>query len=72
MPKANEKDLREVPDEVRKNMVFTFVDRMDEVLHLALLPPVSQSLADEDVAEAAPELNGAGTPADRMQEPAVR
>src|SRR5438874_4432046 len=41
MPKANEKDLRDVPEEVRKNMAFTFVDRMDEVLHLALLPPVS-------------------------------
>ena len=38
MPKANEKDLRDVPPEVRQNIVFTFVDRMDEVLHLALLP----------------------------------
>ena len=43
LPKANEKDLRDVPDEVRKNMTFTFVDRMDEVLHLALLPPASES-----------------------------
>ena len=40
MPKANEKDLREVPEEVRQNMAFTFVERMDEVLHLALLAPV--------------------------------
>ena len=37
MPKANEKDLRDVPDEVRKNMAFTFVETMDEVLRLALL-----------------------------------
>ena len=39
LPKSNEKDLRDVPDEVKQNMAFTFVDRMDEVLHLALLPP---------------------------------
>jgi ATP-dependent Lon protease len=38
MPKSNEKDLRDVPQEVRDHMVFTFVEKMDEVLHLALLP----------------------------------
>ncbi len=54
MPKANEKDLRDVPDEVRKNMAFTFVERMDEVLHLALLPPVSQELADSVQPEPSP------------------
>ncbi len=47
MPKANEKDLRDVPDEVRRNMVFTFVERMDEVLHVGLLPPASPQLVDE-------------------------
>ncbi|HEU4995965.1 MAG TPA: endopeptidase La [Gemmatimonadaceae bacterium] len=45
MPKSNEKDLRDVPQEVRDHMAFTFVERMDEVLHLALLPP-AQGLAD--------------------------
>jgi ATP-dependent Lon protease len=45
MPKSNEKDLRDVPDEVKQNMHFSFVSAMDEVLHLALLPePVT---ADE-------------------------
>ena len=39
MPKANEKDLRDVPDEAKKQMSFTFVARMDEVLRLALLDP---------------------------------
>ena len=75
MPKANEKDLREVPDEVRKNMIFTFVERMDEVLHLALLPPVSESLADEPLTEATPEItagHAASTPADQIEEPVVR
>jgi ATP-dependent Lon protease len=47
MPKANEKDLRDVPDEVRKNMAFSFVGTMDEVLHFALLPHADPQLADE-------------------------
>ena len=38
LPKSNEKDLRDVPDEVRANTRFTFVQGMDEVLRLALLP----------------------------------
>jgi ATP-dependent Lon protease len=38
MPASNEKDLRDVPDEVKKQITFTFVATMDEVLRLALLP----------------------------------
>jgi ATP-dependent Lon protease len=46
MPKSNEKDLRDVPDEVKQNVHFSFVGTMDEVLRLALLPePVTS--ADE-------------------------
>ena len=37
MPKSNEKDLRDVPDEVKKQVSFTFVATMDEVLRLTLL-----------------------------------
>jgi ATP-dependent Lon protease len=54
LPKSNEKDLREVPQEVRDHMAFTFVERMDEVLHLALLPRVS------GIADVAPD-SGDGT-----------
>ena len=36
LPKANRKDLREVPEEVREEMVFTFVDTIEEVLPVAL------------------------------------
>lgn len=55
LPKSNEKDLREVPQEVRDHMAFTFVERMDEVLHLALLPRVS------GIADVAPDSgDGAG------------
>src|SRR5881275_875219 len=52
MPKANEKDLRDVPDEVKAQVTFTFVERMDEVLRLALLPPVVSDTAPPDDARA--------------------
>ncbi len=51
LPKGNEKDLRDVPTEVRANMMFTFVASMDEVLRLALLPAPSAVLADQRPAE---------------------
>jgi ATP-dependent Lon protease len=50
LPRSNEKDLRDIPDEVKSYMTFDFVDRMDEVLRIALLPPVSETLADQSVA----------------------
>jgi ATP-dependent Lon protease len=46
MPKNNEKDVRDVPQEVRDKMAFTFASTMDEVLHLALLPHPSPVKAD--------------------------
>lgn len=67
MPKSNEKDLRDVPEEVKKNMAFTFVEKMDEVLHLALLPPVSEELADAVQPEPAAGIAGSTTPADRIE-----
>jgi ATP-dependent Lon protease len=47
MPKGNEKDLRDVPPEVRSTMVFSFVSTMDDVLRLALLPLAEAGLADQ-------------------------
>ncbi len=50
MPKANEKDLRDIPDPVRETMDFTFVSNMDDVLRLALLPapePAEIDVANE-------------------------
>src|SRR4051812_17079521 len=46
LPKSNEKDLRDIPDEVKSYMNFRFVERMDEVFKLALLPAVSETLGD--------------------------
>jgi ATP-dependent Lon protease len=48
MPASNEKDLRDVPDEVKKQVTFTFVHQMDEVLRLALLPAVSDDAPPDD------------------------
>ncbi|MDB4912559.1 MAG: ATP-dependent protease La [Gemmatimonadetes bacterium] len=41
MPKSNEKDLRDVSDDVKKQISFSFVSTMDEVLRLALMPAPS-------------------------------
>jgi ATP-dependent Lon protease len=37
LPSGNERDLRDVPEDVRSGMTFHLVDRMDEVLELCLL-----------------------------------
>lgn len=49
IPNGNEKDVRDIPAEVRANMAFTFASSMDEVFHLALLP-----LPDTHPADAVP------------------
>jgi ATP-dependent Lon protease len=36
MPKKNEKDLPEIPDEIKAEMTFSFCSRMEEVLDIAL------------------------------------
>jgi ATP-dependent Lon protease len=46
MPAANEKDLRDIPEEVRKQMTFTFASTMDEVIDVMLLKKVTPELAD--------------------------
>jgi ATP-dependent Lon protease len=39
MPKQNEKDLTEIPDEIRNEMKFYFVEWLDEAFALTLLAP---------------------------------
>ncbi|MCK4403763.1 MAG: endopeptidase La [candidate division Zixibacteria bacterium] len=36
LPKENQKDMVEIPDEIKRKIKFTFVETMDEVLKLAL------------------------------------
>jgi ATP-dependent Lon protease len=38
LPSGNQKDLREVPEDVRERMTFHLVDHIDEVFDLALMP----------------------------------
>jgi ATP-dependent Lon protease len=38
LPRRNEADLEELPDEVRQSMNFVFVETVDEVLQAALEP----------------------------------
>jgi ATP-dependent Lon protease len=59
LPISNQKDLREVPDEVRANMAVTFVSTLDEVLRHALLAPAE---ADGATATKPAEIPVAPTP----------
>jgi ATP-dependent Lon protease len=43
LPKANKKDLRELPDQVRAEMEFIFADRIGQVLE-ALIPKLADQL----------------------------
>jgi ATP-dependent Lon protease len=42
IPRANEPDLDEVPERIRKDLRIHFVSRVDEVLDLALVEPLSR------------------------------
>jgi ATP-dependent Lon protease len=55
LPRGNERDLRDVPDDVRESIEFQFVERMDEVLELALLEGGAGQGAPAP-AQSAPEL----------------
>ena len=48
LPRANEKDIAELPDNIKKAMKLHFVDQMDEVLALALESPLIPKLTGED------------------------
>jgi ATP-dependent Lon protease len=45
LPKDNEKDLRDVPDSVHRDVRFVFAERIDDVL-AAAIPALSESLAE--------------------------
>jgi ATP-dependent Lon protease len=46
LPAANEKDLRDIPAEVRNALTFKCVSTMDEVLEAMLLPPRPNGFAE--------------------------
>ena len=46
MPKANRKDLRDLPEHVRQEMEFRFVDRIEDVL-MEMIPVLAGRLTLE-------------------------
>ena len=47
LPRANEKDVAELPDNIKNSIKLHFVDQMDEVLALALESPLPTALPAE-------------------------
>ncbi len=56
MPKDNEKDLPDIPENLRNVMKLHFVDTMDEVLRIALEKPLPAMSQEGEVADTAPLL----------------
>jgi len=55
LPRANEKEIAELPDNIKNTIKLHFVDNMDEVLALALEGPLPKALPDAiDVLAAVP------------------
>jgi ATP-dependent Lon protease len=44
LPRANQKDIRDVPEEARKEMEFLFADRVEDVLNV-VIPSIAERLA---------------------------
>src|SRR6201998_459655 len=67
LPRANEKDVAELPDNIKNSMKLHFVDTMDEVLALALEGPLPTVPPEAEVLTAVqqPEL-GTNVPAARQ------
>jgi len=45
LPKANQKDLVKIPDSIKQDIRFHFVDHMDQVLDIALVPALKQKVS---------------------------
>jgi ATP-dependent Lon protease len=56
LPKDNEKDLAEVPENLRTAMKLHFVDTMDQVLAVALEAPLPKAVEEEATQPIAPPL----------------
>jgi len=68
LPKDNEKDLPEVPEEVRNAMTINLVETIDEVLNLALAEPAASETAVR--AASTPPLWTTEPPSQPLQTPA--
>jgi ATP-dependent Lon protease len=68
LPAKNEKDLRDVPDEIRKQMKLILVDSMDQVLEHALVrKPVALKTSPAEVLEKGDELSDQPQAPDKLR-----
>ena len=51
IPRENEKDLKEIPEKILKDLKIIMVDHMDEVIRLALVPASAEAFAGQAVDE---------------------
>ena len=57
LPKENRKDMKDIPEAVQEDLEFMFVEKMDEVLELALLAsPISVEDSNNYVNELHPKI----------------
>ncbi|MCI0551572.1 MAG: endopeptidase La [Anaerolineae bacterium] len=65
LPKRNEQDIDDVPDEIKKAMKFVFVESMDDVLNAALVsnhkPSQSKAKTKKKAAQRKTKANGKNT-----------
>ena len=65
IPKRNEQDIDDVPDEIKKAMKFVFVESMDDVLNAALVanhkPSQSKAKTKKKAAQRKTKANGKNT-----------
>jgi ATP-dependent Lon protease len=73
LPKDNEADIEDIPEEVRKLLTFHTVSTLDEVFNIALMPAPSRPAAAETVKPTLMEqMEGGGSkPSGRSQKKAV-
>ena len=63
MPKDNEKDLKDIPSSVLKDVKMILVETMDEVLDIALEEPIRKKDREEFVkAQRPPQIKGGDRP----------
>ncbi|HEY7115653.1 MAG TPA: endopeptidase La, partial [Tepidisphaeraceae bacterium] len=53
VPKRNEKDMPEIPDEVKETLEFHFVENIDQVMEIALLPRAGSKAGGSRAAKSA-------------------
>jgi len=68
LPRRNEKDLEEVPEDVRREIKFVLVDKVEDVLNAALEPPTPKRAGPKRQ----PTSARSGKPLRRRRTPAVK